>query len=256
MNYLTILNLYSKVSFSFQWAMLWSVLRMQQYIFLDHILGVVPIVYCPHVDLFPHVLLLSKLALIFYFLTLRVLWFKTFILNSHEIYRKVGCPNFFFTSRVYLFWCMFKTIVQTLLACALKAINGNNWIHCKWSCSFIYLNVFFIGYDVKRSLGVALKVILVDPPILTFWSHTKRSPHDVVRSAHPKPFIMSSMCDFFLINPKYYVLIWWNLSINKASRNLHILYGLLSSYYIIQILLNLWALYVDKDYASTFQFQE
>ena len=30
---------------------------------------------------------------------------------------------------------------------------------------------------------------------MMFWSHTERSPHDAVKPAHPKPFMMYVKCE-------------------------------------------------------------
>jgi len=46
-----------------------------------------------------------------------------------------------------------------------------------------------------RSPSVALKVMLVDSQILTFWSHIGRSHHDAVKYVHLESFKMSFMCE-------------------------------------------------------------
>ena len=89
-----------------------------------------------------------------------------------------------------------------------------------------------IGYDIRRSPDVAPKVILVGSPILTIWSHTGISPHDVVKSTQCIPFVMSFKFEmeglpfYYSLHSKYYAMTWGNLPVHKALENLHILYGL------------------------------
>ena len=42
---------------------------------------------------------------------------------------------------------------------------------------------------------MARKVILVESPTMTFWSHPGRSLHNAVQYAHPKPLKMSFKCE-------------------------------------------------------------
>ena len=82
--------------------------------------------------------------------------------------------------------------------------------------------VIFIGYDIKGSPSVALKVILADSSNIDLLSHTKRSPHDHTKFSHPKPPKCLSSLNweispiYCLEHSKYFVLTWGNLLVHKA----------------------------------------